>query len=81
MSNFCRSLVLSLINSEIELHLSWPRYCIIPEISKTPADPANPSVPATDTAGATFQIHNVKFYVPVVTLSINDSIKFSENVK
>ena len=50
-------------------------------MSKTRADPANRSVPATDTTGATFQIHNVKFYLAVVTLSINDNIKFSENVK
>ena len=31
--------------------------------------------------GATFQIHNAKLYVPVVTLSINDNIKFLENIK
>ena len=31
------------------------------------------------TTRATFQINNVKLYVPVVTLSINDSIKFLEN--
>ena len=31
------------------------------------------------TTRATFQINNVKLYVPVATLSINDSIKFLEN--
>ena len=30
---------------------------------------------------ATFQINNAKLYVPVVTLSINDNIKFWENIK
>ena len=31
--------------------------------------------------GATFQINNAKLYVPVATLSINDNIKFLENIK
>ena len=35
---------------------------------------------AIQTPGATFQINNVKLYVPVVTLSINDNIKFLENI-
>ena len=30
---------------------------------------------------ATFQINNAKLYVPLVTLSINDNIKFLENIK
>ena len=30
----------------------------------------------TQTTSATFQINNAKLYVPVVTLSINDNIKF-----
>ena len=33
------------------------------------------------TIGATFQINNAKLYVPVVPLSINDNIKFLENIK
>ena len=28
-----------------------------------------------------FQINNVKLYVPVVTLPINDNVKFLENMK
>ena len=36
---------------------------------------------ATQTAEATFQINNAKLYVPVVTLSMNDNIKFLENMK
>ena len=31
--------------------------------------------------GATLQINKVKFYVSVVILSINDKIKFLENIK
>ena len=33
------------------------------------------------TTSATFQINNAKDYVPVVTLSINDNIKFLQNIK
>ena len=50
-----------------------------------PGNPdANPSVPdvaAIQTTSATFQINNAKLYVPVVNLSINDNIKFLENIK
>ena len=35
----------------------------------------------TQTTSATFQINNAKLYVPVVTSSINDNIKFWENIK
>ena len=72
-----------IINCEIELDLSWSRYCIISKISRRPAVPANPPAApaeATKTTGTTFQINNAKFYVPVVTLSINDNIKFLENI-
>ena len=81
LGNFWRSLNFSLINCEMELDLSWSRYSIISEISRTPAAPANPpasAVEATQTTEATFQKKNTKFYVPVVTLSINDNIKLLE---
>ena len=45
------------------------------------ADPPVPDVTAIETTGATFQIINAKLSVPVVTLSINDNIKFLEDVK
>ena len=35
----------------------------------------------TATTGATFQINNGKLYFPVVTFSVNDNIKFLENIK
>ena len=38
-------------------------------------------VAGTGTTGAKFQIHSTKIYVPVVTFSINDNIKFFENLK
>ena len=77
-----------LINDETELDLSWSKECIISEISVRPVISANPDANplvqekvAIHTTGATFQINNAKLYVPVVTLPINDNIKFLENTK
>ena len=88
MSNFWRSLDLPLIKYETELDLSWSRECLISKISIIPAVSvnldANPpvlDVAAKLTASATFQISDTKLYVSVVTLSINDNIKFLENIK
>ena len=81
MSNFWKSLDLSLINCKIELELTWSKYCVISEASKTTAvERANPA-DETLTTGATFQTNNAKLYVPVVTLTNHDNIKFSENIK
>ena len=83
MSNFWRSLDLPLIKCELELDLSWSKECIISEISITPAiagtPRANSTVPAVaarQATAATFQINNAKLFVSVVTLSINNNIKF-----
>ena len=77
-----------MINCKIELDLPWSEECIISEISIIPRIPgnreANPpvqEVAAMQTAAATFQINNAKLYVSVVTLSINDNIKFLESIK
>ena len=80
-----RSLNLPLINCDIEFDLSWSRYCVIYEISKTSravsnTNPVRYEVVIT-TNNATFQINNVKSFVPIFTLSINDNIKFLENIK
>ena len=60
----------------------------ISEISRTPeinadrnANPPCPAEPATEINNATSQITNIKFYVPAVTLPINDNINFLENIK
>ena len=62
---------LLLINFEIALDLSWPKDCIISEISRATG-------PATSTITVTFLY---KLYFPVVTLSISCNIKFLENMK
>ena len=80
MSNFWRSFDLPLINCEIELDLRWTRICIISVTSRTAAVAGDNPIEAKITTSATFQINNVKLYVPLVTLSINDNIKFLEHL-
>ena len=67
-SNFWRCLNLPLINCETELDVSWKKDCVLSEHYNR-------------ITGTTFQINNAKLYVPVLTLSINDNIKFLENIK
>ena len=53
-----------------------------PEVlDNSDANLPNPLIQAATTTGATFQINNAKLYVSVVTLSINDNIKFLVNIK
>ena len=64
--------------------MKWSKNCVISEILRTPSVPEVPPVPnveATQTTGTTFQIYNAKPYVTVVMLSINDNIKYLENIK
>ena len=81
LSDFWRSLDWPLINCEIELDLLWSITCTLSEMSRTSEVYANPTADppiayAPPTSNATFQINSGKLYVPVVTLSINDNIKF-----
>ena len=60
--------------------------CIITEVSRTfgAIDPNTEPVVyelVTATTRAAFQINNARSNVPDVTLSINDNIKFLENIK
>ena len=68
MSNFWRSLDFPLINCEIELDLKWSKNCVLTENNY-------------HIIGVSFIITSTKLYFPVVTLSINDNIKFLANKK
>ena len=68
LSIFWRSLDLPLINCEVELDLKWLKNCVLIEEDD-------------HIMGVSFIITSTKLYVPVVTLSINDNIKFLENMK
>ena len=81
LSYFWRSLDLTLINCEIKLNFAWSKYCVISNIWRTPeVDGASPT-DASKTTAALFQANNARLSLPVVTLSINDNIKFLTNVK
>ena len=82
-SNFWASLDFPLINCEIQLELRWRKNCVISKISRIfrAVDDLPVQEVATKATGAAFQINNVKLYVSVVTLLINDNIEILENVK
>ena len=62
LSNFFRSLEMSLINCKIKLNLTWKKECVL----------------STGAAEAVFIINDTKLYVPVVTLSKEDNKDFIE---
>ena len=65
LSNFWRTLEMPLINCEVNLILTWSSTCVI-----------------TNSNGAgTFAITDTKLYVPVVTLSTQESTKFLQQLK
>ena len=59
LSNFWRTLEMSLINCEIKLMLIWSSTCVI----------------INSTGVGTFAITNAKLYVPVVTLLTQNNAK------
>ena len=68
LSNFWRTLEMSLINCEVNLILTWSSTCVI--VSVIVANQA-----------ATFEITDTKLYVPVVTLSTQENTKFLQQLK
>ena len=68
-------------NCRIKFDLTWSKNCVISEISRTPEMSGNNSVDAIQATEATFKLNSTELFAPVVTLSINDNIKFLENKK
>ena len=62
LSNFFRSLEMPLINWKIKLNLTWKKKCVL----------------STGDGEAVFTINDTKLYVPVVTLSKEDTKDFIE---
>ena len=65
LSNFWRTLEMPLINCEINLILTWSEDCVI----------------SSATGETKFKITDTKLYVLVVTLSIQDNAKLSQQLK
>ena len=68
LSSFCRTLEMSVINCEINLHPNLSKRCII--VATTAAD-----------QGATFSITDTKIYVPVLILSTQYNAKLLKQIK
>ena len=83
LSNFWRSLNITLINCEVELILNWFKNCVITNKSTRDANyGGNPIVHEIDNPeNATFQITDTKLYVPAVTLSKENDMKLLEQLK
>ena len=65
LSSFWRTLEMPLINCKVNLTLTWSSTCVI-----------------TNSSGAgTFEITDIKLYVPVVTLSTQDDSKLLQQLK
>ena len=68
LSNFLRTLEISLINCEVELILDWSANCVIIYTN-------------VDNQVPTFTITETNLYVPVVTLSTQDNAKLLSQLK
>ena len=79
LSNFWRTLDISLINFEVSLTLTWSKNCVLTDITTPAAQGDNPAIAAP--TGGTFKIEDTKLYVPVVTLSAENDNKLLEQLK
>ena len=68
LSNFWRTLEMPLINCEVILILTWSSNCVLIATNN-------------QNQAATFEITDTKLYVPVVTLSTQENIKFLQQLK
>ena len=81
LSSFWRILDIPLINSKINLILTWSENCVLTSKATRDADPdADPAVAVINNpTNAKFKTKDTKLYVPVVTLSTeNDKILFEQ---
>ena len=83
LSNFWKTLDMSLINCEVSLILTWFENCKATSKAAKYADPdANPEVVAVNNpTNATFEITDTSLYVPVVALSTEDHNKLLDYLK
>ena len=77
LGNFWRALNIPLINCEIEVILTWPKNCVLTDIT---ANAANNSAIVAPT-GLEIELKETKLYVPVVTLSKENDTKLLEQLK
>ena len=81
LSNFWKNLNIPLINSEIELILTWTKNCVLANMTVKAAGNNNDPSAIVAPTELEFQIKDTKLYVPVVTLSKENDIKLLEKLK
>ena len=64
LSNFWRTLEMTLINREVSLVFTWSSTCVI----------------TNSTGAGAFEVTDTKLYVPVVTLATQDNAKLLQQV-
>ena len=79
LSNFWRSLNIPLINSEVELILTWSKNCVLADM--TVRAPQGGDLAIVAPTKLEFKITDTKLYVPVVTLSKENDIKLLDQLK
>ena len=65
LSNFWRTLEMTLVNSEVNLILTWSSTCVI----------------TNSTGAETFAITDTRLYVPVVTLSTQENTNLLQQLE
>ena len=82
LSNFWRTLVIPLINCEIDLILTWSGNCAITSKTYREAVAGDNSILWINApTNALFKIRDTKLYVPVVTLSTENDKKLLEQLR
>ena len=79
LSNFLKSLNIPLINCEVELILTWPKNCVLADMTVRDAQDDNPAIVAP--LGLEFQITGTKLFAPAVTLSKENDAKLLQHLK
>ena len=78
LGNFWRSLNIPLISCEVSLELKWDKNCVITSLEQRDIGGDNRD---NEPTSASLEITKCELYVPVVTLSKDNEIKLSANLK
>ena len=81
LSNFWRTLDVTLINCEIDLILSWSKNCVLADMTARAAGNNDDLPVIVAPIELEFRIKDTKLYVPFVSLSTKDDNKLLEQLK
>ena len=75
LRNFWKTLDIPLINCKVSLTLTWPKNCILTDVTTKDLEEDNPAIDAV--TGVTFTMTDARLHVPAVNLSTKDDNKLS----